>query len=144
MFWAVLKWILNFGAMSVANISFYYLLWLMNKWAKNGFHILWDWKILQIDIHASNFYVFVFVATLVTLVFNYLAQIPFNMGYLGEAQNSGSLKLSQFMLWLSTPISYTIFALWKLRAEEPINWVGFSIGVLFLILAQISIRFIKY
>lgn len=139
----VLKWVFNFVAMSIANISFYYLLWLMNKWAKNGLHILWDLKIFQIDIQVSNFFLFICVATLVTLPLNYLAQLPFNTGYLGVAQDSGALKLSQFMLWLSTPISYTIFAVWKLRVEEPMNWVGFSVAILLLILAQFAIRFIK-
>lgn len=139
----VLHWLFQFVLMSVANISFYYLLWLMNKWAKNGLHIFWDWKIFQIDIQVSNFFFFICVATLITLPLNYLAQLPFNAGYLGVAQDSGALRLSQFMLWLSTPVSYTIFVLWKLRAEEPINWLGFSIAILLLILAQFAIRFIK-
>ncbi len=138
-----LRWVLNFVFMSVANVSFYYLLWLMNKWAKDGFHIFWDLKILQIDFYVSNFYLFIMTATLITLPLNYLAQLPFNAGYLGAAESGGSLKLSQFMLWLSAPISYTIFVLWKLRAEEPIHWVGFGVAVFFLILAQLAIRFIK-
>ncbi|OGF75179.1 hypothetical protein A3C77_03800 [Candidatus Giovannonibacteria bacterium RIFCSPHIGHO2_02_FULL_45_13] len=116
----------------------------MNGWAKNGFRIVWDLKILQIDLQINNFFLFVCVATLILLPLNYFAQIPFNAGYLGAAQGGGSLKLSQFMLWFSTPISFTIFALWKLRIEEPINWVGFSVGILFLILAQVAIRFIKF
>lgn len=140
----MLKWVFNFILMSVANISFYYLLWLMNKWAKNGLHIVWDLRVWQFDIQISNFYLFVGVATLMTLPLNYLAQLPFNTGYLGAAQASGELKISQFMLWLSTPVSYTIFALWKLRVEEPMNWVGFSIGILLLTLAQVAIRFIKF
>jgi len=140
----LLKWIFHFLSLTVANISFYYLLWLMQKWAKNGMHIFLDLKFFQIDFQASNFFFFICVATLITLPLNYLAQIPFNAGYLGAAQNGGSLKLSQFMLWLSTPVSYTIFVLWKLRVEEPINWVGFGVALVFLTLAQAAIRFIKF
>lgn len=109
----------------------------MSEWAKANQRIVIEF--LKIDWDVPNYWLFVLLASAATLPVGFVGGYVTNFAYIRESLNSGSLWISQFMLWLAAPIAFFIFSKLFLP-EPPASWPRVVIAVILLLSAQLVLR----
>ena len=106
--------------LTLGNMIFYEIFYWMLAWGKaNRIFVNLGW--LQIDWRFSSFVPLIIMASVITIPVGILGSYLVNYAYIKEAlNNDGKLWISQFMMWLSTPVGFTIVSLWHPQ-EEPLN-----------------------
>ena len=130
----------HFLLLTLGNMIFYEIFYWMLAWGKaNRIFVNLGW--LQIDWRFSSFVPLIIMASVITIPVGILGSYLVNYAYIKEAlNNDGKLWISQFMMWLSTPVGFTIVSLWHPQ-EEPLNFTRISFSFTLLLLAQVVMRY---
>ena len=130
----------HFLLLTLGNMIFYEIFYWMLAWGKaNRIFVNLGW--LQIDWRFSSFVPLIIMASVITIPVGILGSYLVNYAYIKEAlNNDGKLWISQFMMWLSTPVGFTIVSLWHPK-EEPLNFTRISFAFTLLLLAQVVMRY---
>ena len=130
----------HFLLLTLGNMIFYEIFYWMLAWGKaNRIFVNLGW--LQIDWRFSSFVPLIIMASVITIPVGILGSYLVNYAYIKEAlNNDGKLWISQFMMWLSTPVGFTIVSLWHPQ-EEPLNFTRISFAFTLLLLAQVVRRY---
>ena len=130
----------HFLLLTLGNMIFYEIFYWMLAWGKaNRIFVNLGW--LQIDWRFSSFVPLIIMASVITIPVGILGSYLVNYAYIKEAlNNDGKLWISQFMMWLSTPVGFTIVSLWHPQ-EEPLNFTRISFAFTLLLLAQVVMRY---
>lgn len=123
--------------MTAGNFVFYEIFYWMKLWGKSQTIVI-TYHDNIFNWHFANFAVFIMAANLVTLIPAYIGGCLISYAYVGEAVLNDSMVLSQYMLWFSAPTAFTLFLLW--RPEEAVHWPQYFVAMLFLIVAQLVLR----
>ena len=130
----------HFLLLTLGNMIFYEVFYWMLAWGKdNRIFVNLGW--LQIDWRFSSFVPLIIIASAITVPVGIMGSYLVNYAYIKEAlNNDGKLWISQFMMWLSTPVGFTIVSLWHPQ-EEPLNFTRISVAFTLLLAAQVVMRY---